>query len=228
MMGMIRAGGPPRPSLKISTLGDEATAIAQHRHPDPHQLRRSLNGELDWIVMKCLDKDRARRYETASGLARDIERYLHDEPVEACPPSLAYRFKKLARKHRGLITTAALILALLLVCVIVSTSLAAWAIRSQRESQAALASERLARQEAVAARERADQASKRLNMATQVANDGIEYYNRRNWSAAYEHFTRAIQIEPGLNTPYIYRGALYANLGLWDKAAADYERRFRL
>jgi tetratricopeptide (TPR) repeat protein len=65
-------------------------------------------------------------------------------------------------------------------------------------------------------------------MATQVANDGIEYYNRHNWSAAHGYFTRAIQIEPGLNTPYIYRGALYANLGLWDKAAADYDRRFQL
>src|SRR5262245_30727582 len=89
MLRIIREEEPARPSLKISTLGEAATAIAQHRHTDPHQLRRSLRGELDWIVMKCLEKDRARRYETAIGLVRDIERYLRDEPVEACPPSAA-------------------------------------------------------------------------------------------------------------------------------------------
>ena len=94
MQRIIREEEPPRPSPRLSTLGDEATVIAQHRHTDPQQLRRSLRGDLDWIVMKCLEKDRTRRYETANGLARDIERYLKDEPVEACPPSLRYRLSK--------------------------------------------------------------------------------------------------------------------------------------
>src|SRR5207253_2873190 len=90
MLRLIREEEPPRPSLKISTLGEEATVIAQHRHTDPQQLRRALRGELDWIVMKCLEKDRSRRYETANGLARDVQRYLTDEPVQACPPSARY------------------------------------------------------------------------------------------------------------------------------------------
>jgi tetratricopeptide (TPR) repeat protein len=161
-------------------------------------------------------------------LARDVQRYLNDEPVEACPPSPIYRMKKLARKHRGLLTAAASLIAVLVVASIVSTGLAAWAIRSRQETEAALIRERVARQEAIAAKEDADQAAQRLSTATQVANDGIEYYNRRNWSAAHEHFTRAMQIEPGLNTTYVYRGALYTQLGLWDLAAADYEQRFRL
>ena len=94
ILRLIREEEPPRPSLRVSTLGEQATMIAQQRHTDPHQLRRDLSGELDWIVMKCLEKDRSRRYETATGLARDIERYLSDEPVEACPPSKLYRLRK--------------------------------------------------------------------------------------------------------------------------------------
>ena len=68
-----------------------------------------MRGELDWIVMKALEKDRDRRYETANGLARDIERYLHDEPVEACPPTAGYKLRKFARKHKAGLATAAAI-----------------------------------------------------------------------------------------------------------------------
>jgi serine/threonine protein kinase/WD40 repeat protein len=134
ILRIIREEEPPRPSLKISTLGEQATVIARQRHTDPEQLRRDLTGELDWIVMKCLEKDRSRRYETAIGLARDVERYLQDEPVEACPPSRLYRVKKFARKHRGMITTAAAFVALLVVGGIVS----GWfAIRERQASEVA-------------------------------------------------------------------------------------------
>ncbi|MCP6769389.1 hypothetical protein NL529_31535, partial [Klebsiella pneumoniae] len=80
-------------------------ALSKQRQMEPARLTRLLRGELDWIVMKALEKDRSRRYETASGLARDVEHYLKDEPVEACPPSVGYRLRKLARKHRTLLTT---------------------------------------------------------------------------------------------------------------------------
>src|SRR5262245_21754401 len=138
ILRIIREEEPPRPSLKISTLGDEATAIAQHRHTDARQLRRDLAGELDWIVMKCLEKDRARRYETATGLARDIERYLHDEPIEACPPSLRYRLGKTLRKHRGPVVAAALVF-LALTAAIVGTSLGL--VRANAERMRAQAAE---------------------------------------------------------------------------------------
>src|SRR6266852_909522 len=87
MQRIIREEEPPRPSLRVSTLGEGLTIIARDRHCEPLQLQRILRGELDWIVMKSLEKDRSRRYEAADGLARDIRRYLADEPVEACPPS---------------------------------------------------------------------------------------------------------------------------------------------
>jgi serine/threonine protein kinase/tetratricopeptide (TPR) repeat protein len=227
LVRLIKEEEAPRPSVRLSTSGALPKVAAAFKTA-PARLSQLVRGELDWIVMKCLEKDRTRRYETVNGLSRDVQRYLADEPVEACPPSLTYRLRKFARKHRGLLTTAASFAALLLIGAIVSTALAAWAIRAQQNLELSLENERKARQEAVAAKEAADQAAERLRTATQVANDGIEYYNRRNWSAAHEHFTRAMRIEKGLNTPYVYRGALYTQLGLWDRAAADYTRRFQL
>jgi serine/threonine protein kinase len=87
---IIREEEPPRPSTRLSTLGRAATATSAQRHSDPRRLRQLCRGELDWIVMKALEKDRNRRYETASAFAADVQRYLADEPVQACPPSAAY------------------------------------------------------------------------------------------------------------------------------------------
>ena len=84
---LIREQEPPRPSTRISTMGKAATTVSEHRRTNPVELSNSLRHELDWIVMKALEKDRTRRYQTANDFARDIQRYLDDEPVEACPPS---------------------------------------------------------------------------------------------------------------------------------------------
>jgi serine/threonine protein kinase len=94
---IIREEEPPRHSTRISTMGEAATAISAQRNSDPRRLGQTIRGELDWIVMKALEKDRRRRYETASGLATDVQRYLVDEPVLACPPSRWYRLRKLVR-----------------------------------------------------------------------------------------------------------------------------------
>src|SRR4029077_11849924 len=92
---MIREEEPPSPSTRLSsTAGEAQSAVAARRRIDPRGLSRLVRGDLDWIVMKALEKDRAQRYATAIGFAADIGRYLNDEPVEACPPSAAYRFRK--------------------------------------------------------------------------------------------------------------------------------------
>ncbi len=112
---LIREQDPPRPSTRISAMGKAATTVSEHRKTNPVELSNSLRHELDWIVMKALEKDRARRYETANDFARDIQRYLHDEAVEACPPSTAYRVKKFVRRNRtAVLSTAAIGLALIL------------------------------------------------------------------------------------------------------------------
>src|SRR5690606_23373165 len=92
----IRAAEPPRPSTRLSTI-EELPSIAASRGVEPRRLAGLLRGDLDWIAMKALDKDRNRRYETANGLAADVQRYLDNEPVEAGPPSATYRFRKFVR-----------------------------------------------------------------------------------------------------------------------------------
>ena len=129
MLRMIKEEEPPKPSMRLSELSrsgapsrtgharqagsTELARIAAARRTEPLKLSPLLRGELDWVVMKCLEKDRARRYDTANGLARDIERYLHDEPVEAGPPGAGYRLRKLARKHRTALGIAGLMAVLL-------------------------------------------------------------------------------------------------------------------
>src|SRR5262249_4319522 len=97
---IIKEEEPPRPSVRLSTSGGLAKGAAARR-PDPVKLSRLVRGGLDGVVMRCLEKDRTRRYDTASGLARDVERYLRDEPVEARPPSSGYRLRKFVRRNRG-------------------------------------------------------------------------------------------------------------------------------
>ena len=107
MRRIIREEEPPRPSTRLSTLGQAAATVSAQRQSDPKRLSLLLRGELDWIVMKALEKDRNRRYETANALgARTCERYLHDEPVLACPPSAWYRFRKFARRHKTVLRMA--------------------------------------------------------------------------------------------------------------------------
>jgi serine/threonine protein kinase len=118
VLRIIREEEPPKPSTRLGTT-EELPAIAANRGLEPKKLSRLVRGELDWIVMKALEKDRNRRYETANGLARDIERYLHDEPVQACPPSAWYLFRKFARRHQRALVTLALLGVLLVVAVIV-------------------------------------------------------------------------------------------------------------
>src|SRR6185436_5547501 len=129
-----REDDPPRPSARLSTAAD-LPSIAANRGVEPARLSGVIKGELDWIVMKCLDKDRARRYETANGLAKDLQRYLADEPVLACPPSAGYRLRKFVRRNRGPVLAASLV-ALALVAGIIGTT---WGmIRAEQERRNAL------------------------------------------------------------------------------------------
>jgi len=113
---IIQEVEPPRPSARVSTLAAaDLSTVCEHRQIEPNKLRQQLHGELDWIVMKALEKDRTRRYQTATDFARDIERYLHDEAVEACPPSRFYRLRKFTRRHQAAaVGTVAVTLALIL------------------------------------------------------------------------------------------------------------------
>jgi len=118
VLRLIREEESPRPSMRLSTT-EELPSIAACRHIEPRKLSGLVRGELDWIVMKALEKDRNRRYETANGLAADLRRYLDDEPVQACPPSVRYRFHKLARRNKAALATGTVVT--LALCVAAGT-----------------------------------------------------------------------------------------------------------
>ena len=134
LVRLIKEEEAPRPSVRLSSSGD-LPRIAAARKTEPSRLSKLVRGEVNWIVMRCLEKDRTRRYETASGLAKDVERYLHDEPVEACPPSFGYRLRKFARKHRTPLAVAAGFVFLLVADVMVSTWLAMAARQAEQQAR---------------------------------------------------------------------------------------------
>ncbi len=132
---MICEEEPPRPSARISTLGEAAATISICRNTEPARLSRLVRGDLDWIVMRALEKDPARRYQTASDLAEDIQRHLANEPISARPPMIFDRAAKWARRHRLLVRASAAVLAVGLVALLTSTVLIAGAYRREKEQR---------------------------------------------------------------------------------------------
>jgi serine/threonine protein kinase len=126
---IIREEEPAKLSTRISTLGQAAISVSANRQSEPKRLSRLFRGELDWIVMKALEKDRNRRYETASNLAADVQRYLDDEPVQACPPTLPQRVGKWGRRHKAAMRAAAAGFLLAVAGLIAST----WLIWQEKE-----------------------------------------------------------------------------------------------
>jgi non-specific serine/threonine protein kinase/serine/threonine-protein kinase len=162
VLRIIRQDDPPRPSTRLAGSKTTLVAVSERRKSEPMKLSRKVDADLDWIVMKSLEKDRDRRYDTASALARDIERYLNDEPVEACPPSALYRLGKLARRYKTTLATVSAFAVVLLAGALISIVLAVRAMDAERqareEQQKALAerdAKEIARQEAVVQKQRA-------------------------------------------------------------------------
>ena len=152
----IREEEPPRPSTRLSDSRDALPSICAQRQIEPARLTRLVKGELDWIVMKSLEKDRTRRYETARDFARDIERYLSGDPVEAGPPSALYKIRKLARKHAGALATVAAFAALLVLAALVSGFLAIRAGRAEVKARLEAAEADRARAAKAQARQKAE------------------------------------------------------------------------
>jgi serine/threonine protein kinase len=162
MQRVIMEEEPERPSTRLSTMASEQkTVVAQNCGEEVASLTDLLRGDLDWIVMKCLEKDRQRRYETANGLATDIQRHLSNEPVTARPPSAAYRFQKMVRRNKGTVLATAAVVAALLAALVISV--------------AALVKERKARLEAAEA-ERAREQARRATEAETVRADTVSRF----------------------------------------------------
>ena len=216
---IIREEEPPRPSLRLTTLGEELRRVSARRGLDPAQLSRLLRGELDWIVMRCLEKDRTRRYETVAGLAKDVQRFLADEPVEARPVSIWYRIRKAYRRNRAAIATAAGF-ALLLV---VGLTLVTWKWQAERTARADADAAR--RDAEDRARELQDGA-KKMNAANAAMDLGDMYLNFALWAEAEVEYTKAIGLRPDHSSAWMRRSRFYVRLGLGDLAVADSRSAF--
>ena len=159
----IREEEAPKPSTRLTTLGKALAKVAQDRSTDPGRLGQYIRGDLDWIVLKALDKERSRRYETANGLASDIQRFLNDEAVDACPPSLTYRARKFVGRNRGLVSTVSAVAVATLLGIIGTTLGMVRARNDANRAKVALVKADRARKDAnVMAREKQQEAEAAL------------------------------------------------------------------
>ena len=236
MRRTIREKEPVRPSTRLSTmLGGELTTTARQRHTEAPKLIHLLRGDLDWIVMKALEKDRARRYETANGLAADIQRHLNNEPVIARPPSKLYEFQKTVRRHKvGFAATVAIII-VLAVGVLVST----WqAIRAKQAEAAAYAYANQARINAEQAERNAQQAqneakAKMMALASEQKARDQTFAIMRSMTAdlveakfrpetVLTEDDRAFLQGIIVQSMVLAKARYYISLSQWDNAAAEY------
>jgi serine/threonine protein kinase/tetratricopeptide (TPR) repeat protein len=210
MLRMIREQEPPKPSTRLSASGEKLPSISAQRKTEPAKLAKLVRGELDWIVMKALEKDRGRRYETANGFAREIQRYLADEPVEACPPSAAYKLRKFARKNRRVLATADAFVLLLVAAATVSTWQAIRATRAETKARKALA---LAEERFDLAKEAVD---KYLNEVTETQElKGANFHDLRKklLETALPFYQKLAEQAPGDPEREAARGRAYGRLG---------------
>jgi len=175
MLRIIREEEPPTPSTRLSA-SDTLAAVSANRNTEPRKLNSLLRGELDWIVMRAMDKDRSRRYETANSFAADIQCYLDNQPVRACPPSRAYRLRKFARRNK----TAVIATTLVAAALVLGTAVSVWqlieadAARKLAGERLALANQRLANESI--AREETETQRRRAEQNLAKANDTVEKY----------------------------------------------------
>jgi len=220
MRRTIREIEPARPSTRLSTLArEELTSAASRRSTNPPQLLNAVSGDLDWIVMKCLEKDRTRRYETANGLAADLKRHLNSEPVVARPPSAAYRFQKMVRRNKLVFTATSAVIAALIIGLGIST----WMfIKENQARQRAVAAENKATSESSKSRHVAQFLQEMLNgVGPSVALGRDTKMLREILDNTAERVGRDLKEQPEVEVELRNTiGRVYFALGEFQKAAA--------
>jgi serine/threonine protein kinase/Flp pilus assembly protein TadD len=211
---IIREEEPARPSTRLTTLGPALLTVSAQRKTEARKLSAVVRGDLDWIVMKALEKDRSRRYETAAAFAGDVRRFLNEEPVEARPPSALYRFRKFARRNKVTLTTASLVALALVLGTAVSIWQAerAWSARAEADRQ----------------RKKAEDFAEGLKAANILLDSARADADEERWASAYALYTRAADLQPDHYLAWSGRGSLHVRLGLWQDAASDYAKAMEL
>ncbi len=206
---IIREKEPPKASTRLSSLGDTQTSIAEQRRTDPSSLHRELIGDLDWITMNAMAKDRTQRYASASELEADIKRYLRDEPVVAGPPSAVYRIKKYIKRHKVSVTAAALVIIAMLIGI---TGTTIGLLRAKR-----------AEKKAVEEAKTSQQVSNFLEQLFKVSDPsearGKSITAREILDKGAESIEETLIDQPEVQARLMATmGRVYTSLGLYDKA----------
>ncbi|MCO6437738.1 MAG: serine/threonine protein kinase [Phycisphaerae bacterium] len=227
---IIREVEPPKPSTRLSSLGDASTTVAQNRGTEVRILSRQLRGDLDWIVMKCLEKDRTRRYDTASAVAMEIQRFLNFEPVLAGPPSYSYRLRKFVRKNWGPVLAGVAVGLALAIGLASTIVMADRANRARAKAEAAAEDASLQRAIALEQRDRAQREADAAKQVTDFLVDVFEVSSPKKAMGetitAREILDRgAARVEEKLAGQPLIRarllrtiGAIYRNLGFLEQA----------
>jgi serine/threonine protein kinase/Flp pilus assembly protein TadD len=211
----IREEDPPKPSTKLSSMGDSSTVEARKRRVDPPALLREIKGDLDWITMKALEKDRTRRYGSPSELAADIDRYLHHQPIVARPPSTVYKTRKFVRRHRVGVGVASTMV-VLLVAFSITTAIQARRIARERDR---------ANQEAEASRQVSDFLTGLFKVSNPSEARGNSVTAREILDKGAEKIASELQGQPLVQGKLMSTmGSVYDGLGLYDSAQALLEK----
>ena len=212
---IIREKEPPKASTRLSTLGDTQTSIAEHRKADPSSLRKELKGDLDWITMRAMAKDRTQRYASASELEADIERYIRHEPVVAGPPSTIYRIRKYIKRHKVGVAAAALVILAILIGI-TGTSIGLFkAVRAEKR----------ARMEAETAQQVSDFLVELFKVSDPSEARGNTVTAREILDKGADKIDRELKDEPLVRARLMNTmGEVYHSLGLYNDAQALLEK----
>ena len=228
VLRVIREEEPPRPSTRLTDSKDSLPAISAQRHMEPAKLTRLVRGELDWIVMRALEKDRNRRYESANALAVDVLRHLADERVEACPPSAGYRFRKFARRNKVVLAaaTAGFLVVLLSVAGLIANN---WLVAREKKKtetalETALAEKKRADENLARARKAVKEYLLKTSESPHLRAGDFQALRRELLTTAVpflREFAQQAQDDPRLEAE---RGRAYADLAMLSQELGDHDR----
>jgi WD40 repeat protein/serine/threonine protein kinase/tetratricopeptide (TPR) repeat protein len=199
MLRAIREVEPPKPSTRINDSGETLATISAVRRTEPKKLGALVRGDLDWIVMKALEKDRTRRYESAAGFARDIQRYLSEEPVEACPPSSVYRLRKFVRRNKGPVLAVSLVF-LALITAISGTSVGlARALSAEARAKTDRDLKQMALLETQQAQQNTERSRIKLHdtLSNTMVQNGLRHWDQNDPLTAAVWFAQALSLDQG-------------------------------
>ncbi|SMP71796.1 hypothetical protein SAMN06265222_114115 [Neorhodopirellula lusitana] len=214
MRRIIREEEPPLPSKRLSTLGLDVSTVSAARQLEPNRLTSSLRGDIDWIVMKALEKDRTRRYDSAAAMAADINRYLGEQPIDARPPTMAYQLAKFARRNRIVLGTSLL----LGLTMLIGTGVSLWQMRLAMH-------ERDQKEQAL---QEIEQFASRITVAHSLVANAQAHADNGQWMQAVTDFDQAVIQQPSYYLPWLSRADFYLEMFMWEEAADDFAQALEL